>query len=304
MRRQSSGRTLWRTPDATPRGPKHHPDAKAGNHSLQTQVYLQTSETLTEPPSEEQLYLPAGFLASHFPRPGSAQARKMTATSGRRCSELYHKPGPLGSLVRTLLDSSRWSSTSVFLTWKVKATPANRLLFQLAPSMPDTGETECGLLPTVTETMNQLCPSMQERYANPILWATPTEQDSSNDGGPSQYQRHSLPLNAEVKMWPTPCAQEDNKSPEAHMAMKQRMKGGPRNTITSLQVAAKMWPTPKAVSSGDSQTCRHHKPHDLQTAVNGSLNPTWVEWLMGYPLGWTALKDSAMRSFRRSRMKS
>ena len=24
----------------------------------------------------------------------------------------------------------------------------------------------------------------------------------------------------------------------------------------------------------------------------GSLNPYWVEWLMGYPLGWTVLKDS------------
>jgi hypothetical protein len=24
----------------------------------------------------------------------------------------------------------------------------------------------------------------------------------------------------------------------------------------------------------------------------GSLNPTWVEWLMGYPSGWTDLEDS------------
>ena len=44
--------------------------------------------------------------------------------------------------------------------------------------------------------------------------------------------------------WPTPAAQEDNKSPEAHMAMKARMKGGPRKTITSLQVASKLWQTP------------------------------------------------------------
>lgn len=25
---------------------------------------------------------------------------------------------------------------------------------------------------------------------------------------------------------------------------------------------------------------------------DGVLNPDWVEWLMGYPTGWTALKDS------------
>ena len=25
---------------------------------------------------------------------------------------------------------------------------------------------------------------------------------------------------------------------------------------------------------------------------SGALNPTWVEWLMGFPLGWTDLEDS------------
>lgn len=38
---------------------------------------------------------------------------------------------------------------------------------------------------------------------------------------------------------PTPVAHDDGKSPEAHMAMKQRMVGGPRNGITSLSVMAR-----------------------------------------------------------------
>jgi len=25
--------------------------------------------------------------------------------------------------------------------------------------------------------------------------------------------------------------------------------------------------------------------------ASGTLNPTWVEWLMGYPKEWTELKD-------------
>ena len=47
--------------------------------------------------------------------------------------------------------------------------------------------------------------------------------------------------------WPTPTANDDNKSPEAHLAMKGRMGGG-RKAITSLQVMAKTagWPTPMA----------------------------------------------------------
>ena len=30
----------------------------------------------------------------------------------------------------------------------------------------------------------------------------------------------------------------------------------------------------------------------------GPLNPTWVEWLMGWPLGWTDLHASATDRFR------
>ena len=70
-------------------------------------------------------------------------------------------------------------------------------------------------------------------------------------------------------LWPTPAAHDDNKSPEAHMAMKARMPGGPRQTVTSLQVAVKagiepaklfdlgsqeqntmFWPTPRAQEDG------------------------------------------------------
>jgi hypothetical protein len=34
--------------------------------------------------------------------------------------------------------------------------------------------------------------------------------------------------------------------------------------------------------------------------ATGQLNPTWVEWLMGFPTGWTALPRSATPSSRRS----
>jgi DNA (cytosine-5)-methyltransferase 1 len=32
--------------------------------------------------------------------------------------------------------------------------------------------------------------------------------------------------------------------------------------------------------------------------LTGPLNPEWVEWLMGWPLGWTDLKPLAMDKFR------
>ena len=30
---------------------------------------------------------------------------------------------------------------------------------------------------------------------------------------------------------------------------------------------------------------------DNQSKTSGQLNPDWVEWLMGYPIGWTDLTE-------------
>jgi hypothetical protein len=67
---------------------------------------------------------------------------------------------------------------------------------------------------------------------------------------------------------------------------------------------ARLWPTPRAEYDsgkhrGSSDTL--HSAIKSQYPSSGALNPTWVEWLMGYPLGWTDCGDSATRSSRRSR---
>ena len=104
----------------------------------------------------DQLTLFAGDThASHLVLPASERAREMTAISGRNICDLYENCAPVGSLGKMLLGTSVWASTMCYLTWKEKVTPGKRLLFQLAPSMPDTGETESGLLPTATATDNK-----------------------------------------------------------------------------------------------------------------------------------------------------
>jgi len=40
------------------------------------------------------------------------------------------------------------------------------------------------------------------------MWPTPTVQDAENDGGPSQFNRNSLPLNSIVKLFATPQAND------------------------------------------------------------------------------------------------
>ncbi len=66
------------------------------------------------------------------------------------------------------------------------------------------------------------------------------------------------------------------------------------------------WPTPRARDWKKAGGNRHSP--DLSTAVKnqapqagGPLNPTWVEWLMGWPLGWTDCAQPATARFRRWR---
>ena len=220
---------------------------------------------------EQLQFCQADFLASHSVQPGSGEARRMTVTYGRRCLELYRKSGPLGSLVRMLLESSHWRSTRCYLTWKASATPARRLLFRLAPSMPRTDETVVPFWPTPT---------------------TPRPHDSENTAGkylPSQKQKD---LAYAVAMWPTPRANDAKK--------RGNISPDPRN---GLPGAVRMWPTPKSSDSkGTGPVGSASQTHDakkdnlrgvvLNDQIGGQLNPTWVEWLMGFPLGWTDLNVS------------
>ena len=73
-------------------------------------------------------------------------------------------------------------------------------------------------------------------------------------------------------------------------------KGASPSSGDGLATAVNKWPTPTAHNSKEtnapSEALRNEPT--LASRVGGQLNPTWVEWLMGWPLGWTDLKPSAM----------
>lgn len=240
----------------------------------------------------DQLTLFAGdSRASHSAQPGSEEARKMTATSGQKCSALLKSTSPLGSLVRTLLDSPLWGSQTVSLKWRADSLLAmreltymreytyekrlcfstvsvrnlnkldlksRRLLFRLVPSMPRTEETGYGLLPTMTCADSnghaQGPKNMTLPYAARLL---PTPTASEGTGAQPNTGRTGGKSLRESVMWPTPSANEDAAgTPNGKM---QKMLGN----------------HPEVRSQG-----------------SGTLNPQWVEWLMGYPEGWTNLEHS------------
>jgi hypothetical protein len=49
-------------------------------------------------------------------------------------------------------------------------------------------------------------------------------------------------------------------------------------------IASSLWPTPTAVT-------RPMEGRAMRAGNGGKLNPMWVEWLMGFPIGWTDLED-------------
>jgi hypothetical protein len=150
-----------------------------------------------------------------------------------------------------------------------------------APALGQVAEFVAGELPREYESWDEvqgwhkgLAPEDPDR-----LLPTPTARDwkggttptspeatrrSRGDGGASD-------LPSVVKLLPTPCADPDGKSPEAHLAAKARMPGGARTEPTSLSVVAKLLPTPTV---GDSVAARNatvnRGPESAATAHSGT----------------------------------
>ena len=134
---------------------------------------------ISENGEEKSMSLQEVFLVNHSPSQAKERERMITAISGLTCSGPYIRSGPIGSLVRTLLASSRWYSPARRLKWEVsplyservslylkdgsnmllkpfavilnvKDIPSSRYLYRLVPSELPTAGTGYGLLPTVT----------------------------------------------------------------------------------------------------------------------------------------------------------
>ena len=149
---------------------------------------------------------------------------------------------------------------------------------------------------------------------------TPTKYDHKGRGANS-YQRHKG-LDNHVKLWPTPVASD-------------AMGSGSRNTVTSKAHpgvsltdavrgdggTGRLWPTPAAhegrLGYQDRTSGKKGTQESLTTSVmysegrvpseewsGGQLNPIFVEWLMGFPLGFTDSSVSGTQSSLKSRSSS
>ena len=121
-------------------------------------------------------------------------------------------------------------------------------------------------------------PARMQAWANTPSgnWPTPTCSDAFTDKLKSDQQSegsmHSVNLSQAVKMWPTPQASDNrDRGNMSDPSIQRRITIGKQIGLTT------------AVK---------------ETQGGGSLNPDWVEWLMGWPVGWTDLKPLETDRFR------
>lgn len=274
--------------------------------------------------TERSMFSPDDSHANPSPSLVEERERTITATSGRRCFERYGRYTPLGSLVKTLLESRRWWSPAKSLRWdaqtifskrityiekkadshstksvqtsKPKDIPSNRLLFQLAVSERHTEETEFGLLPTP----NAMDIAHKDMEINERGRRNPKKGKTD----------HSLGLEdmAVAKLLPTPCSIEATKFTKTINPNSQMGQG-----LTALAVNG-LLPTPTAMEIKHANRVKGLKEKgakgmysrkngalrpngltdflDFNNRVDGGtsqLNPLFVEEMMGFPLMWTAL---------------
>ena len=127
------------------------------------------------------------------------------------------------------------------------------------------------------------------------LWQTPAKDQFSKRRQVGQTERTELLLPAQAEQWATPRALSFDKSHQP-------------GSDSALGPQARAWATP-AARDWKAETPEIRTGHEpqfsrqvLQTARRGSessqptrrLNPRFVEWLMGLPLGLTAFEPLEM----------
>ena len=167
-------------------------------------------------------------------------------------------------------------------------------------------------------------------------WPTPTVADASGGPGRAENREGGDNLRTAVSQWPTPRARDWKGADPT----RDENRSGHRHSGDDLSTAVekkRTWPTPMAgpihvqdggghggvalaeeatraefgsptasmkIRSSDFGDGRSPNPAEVayqESGQRGQLNPDWVEWLLGWPIGWTStepLSSEAVSTWR------
>ena len=195
-----------------------------------------------------------------------ALAMAQEAVSIGRSSELLAIFDPVSSSLKMSQQSLLTDSNASWPTWPRSGMTVAGRVYALPTVVPRISETDGG------------------------YWQTPVADDSVNRKNGKFNSRGDPKLSAQVKLWPTSRANDAEK--------RGAIANDPRN---GLPAAAIHWPTPvqsmhkgsspRALTRKDGRDRTHDRlDHAVMASNGGQLNPTWVAWLMAWPLEWVSLK--------------
>jgi len=214
------------------------------------------------------------------PAPGST-------VSDRVCGRKWH-----ASLARYDHDSYSWRTAQCSLLGGSE---------EFSETWPKWGSMRDGavyLLPTLVRRISGSASG---------LLPTPTTIDSGSrfnqSSSPGAAKRPTLGAMAKHNLWPTPTVfgnyNAAGSSPKAGdglgTAVARRMRWP-----TATATAGKGWSPGNARADSNDRldyTVERQNFQHGQPTPPKRLNPDWVEWLMGWPIGWTELKPLAMDRF-------
>ena len=247
-------------------------------------------------------YLEASRARTFQPQEKAPALTAPAPASGGKCTELSMKYDRNSHSWKTHL--CLWDEdlpeSSVILP--KSGTMRNGLCWERTMWEPRTSESASGYLVWIeTPTASGKKRSEKFRVGNKLpnpyefveMFPSPLASDHKRRGPNSRQQG----LSEFVRMFPTPTASCGGKEIN-------------RATGKKLITVVSQFPTPRTKGMcGGSGAFQKMKALETQGIISseerrqmtagsgGQLNPTWVEWLMGWPLEWTALKPLATAKF-------
>jgi len=250
----------------------------------------------------------------------SAQPAKALESMGRgrECGSTWP-----GSFAKFDPNSSSWKTPQcsllegldVFLeTWPRWGMMRNGACSELSTLAPPMSEAGSGLLPTpLASIATHGGPNQRDSSGRPglqmaaMMWPTPSSHKQTASGDlvnrdGTTWDGVSKP-HSKATGKPVQTALLDKikySTPTVNDAKNSSLPPSQINRDGLVGDVMRM-ATPQARDFRTGQRSRWEDPRrsrNLNDQIGGQLNPPWVEWLMGWPIGWTDLKPLGMDKFR------
>ena len=255
---------------------------------------METSNKLTG----EQLSLWTSSVVdtpvNHSAQQENEKEQMTQGTCGPGCEQPLASYDPGTQSWKMFGDISLWGEHKLLENLPKSGMTRNGTLSQLHQLEHHTEETESLSWPTPT-AVNRAMEGNVRMYRAKVQAGEMTEAEAEAILGKSVWEAHSkIPA-----MWPTPRVTGSGEQIEM---LQERFRNGLKYS-SRLEEAVALWPTMTANGMGstghrallDKRICSGEITEDekrqMSAGNGGRLNPTWVEWLMGFPTGWTDLKD-------------